>query len=177
MKRNIGLDLDGVLYDWHGVIYDHIKWKEDIPEDYKEFWRKAKKEDYYRDLLENLVEIPIFYTRKDILPSVLKVVNEIAKKHRIYYITTRPESARRATISWLERCNLPYAENVIITQNKRPYIAMLECDYFVDDKHETIDDIKDVTNAILFKSTYMYDEDVEGYNYIESLDELLEAKL
>lgn len=72
---------------------------------------------------------------------------------------------------------MPYHNNLIVTQNKRPHIAMLECDYFVDDRFKTIDSIKDITNAILFKHETYTDEDVEGYNYIESLDELLEVNL
>lgn len=177
MKRTIGLDLDGVLYPWHEIIYDEVKFRKGIEEDYREFWRKAKEEDYHRPLLEQLVEVPMFYNRRNIRSNILNVVNKLAETYQIYYITTRPESARQATQSWFERCGLPYSNNLIITQNKKPYIAMLECDYFVDDKHKTIDDIKDITNAILFKSDYMYDEDVEGYNYIETLDELLESEL
>jgi len=175
--KTIGLDLDGVLYDWHGVIFDYIKYHKQIPEDYKDFWRKARLDNYCRELLTYLVDIPIFYTKKDIMPRTLRVVEELAKNNRIYYITTRPDSAKHATMSWLKRCNLPHYENLIITQNKRPYIAMLECDYFVDDRFKTIDNIQDITNAILFKSNYMYDEDVEGYNYIEQLEELLEVRL
>ena len=177
MKRTIGLDLDGVLYPWHQIIYEEVKFRKGIEEDYREFWRKAKEENYHRVLLEALVEVPMFYSQRDIRSHVLEVVNELAKMYQIFYITTRPESARSATLNWIERSKLPYASNLIITQNKKPYISMLECDYFVDDKHKTIDDIKDITNAILFKADYFYDEDVEGYNYIETLDELLEIGL
>ena len=119
----------------------------------------------------------MFYNRRNIRSHILNAVKRLAETYQIYYITTRPKSARTTTETWIERCGLPYPNNLIITQNKKPYIAMLECDYFVDDKHKTIDEIKDVTNAILFKSNYMYDEDVEGYNYIETLDELVEAVL
>jgi 5'(3')-deoxyribonucleotidase len=177
MKRTIGLDLDGVLYNWHGVIHDYlVKFKgEELK--YKEFWKRAKEEGYKKDLLCALVEIPMFYTQRNISNHVLEVVKQLAENNIIYYITTRPENAEFATKSWIKRSGLPYPDNLIVTQNKRPHISMLECDYFVDDKQKTIDEIKDITNAILFKSDYMQDEDTKGYNYIESLDELLEVNL
>jgi len=177
MKRTIGLDLDGVIYNWHGVIHDYIVKFKGEELGYKEFWKRAKHEDYKRELLMALVEIPMFYSQRNIRSHVLDTVKKLAETNIIYYITTRPEGARRATIDWMKRSGLPYSDNLIITQNKRPHIAMLECDYFVDDKQKTIDSIKDVTNAILFKSDYMQDEDAKGYNYIESLDELLEVNL
>ena len=177
MKKNIGLDLDGVLYPWHNVIWEYLKNFKGEELGYKEFWKKAKEENYRRVELEALVEVPMFYNQRDIRKYILDVVKKLAETRRIYYITTRPESARRATMTWLDRSGLPDSKNIIITQDKRPHIAMLECDYFVDDKQETIDNVKDITNAILFKSDYMQDEDAEGYNYIENLSELLEAEL
>lgn len=95
--KTVGLDLDGVIYPWHNVIWEHLKNFRNEELGYNEFWKKAREEKYKYALLKDLVEVPMFYSQRNIRPHILNTVLEIAKNNIIYYITARPDIAKSVT--------------------------------------------------------------------------------
>jgi 5'(3')-deoxyribonucleotidase len=176
MTKVIGIDLDGVLYPWHDIIYKEHKLSGKTDLSFYEFWKQSW-DDYYSDdsrklYWDNICQIPIYYQRSLISPGDLDVLNFLAKKADIYYITARPKSLEFVTRSWLKENKLPYYGNVIFAEDKLPHIILLGCDYFIDDKIDTIENIKDHTNAILFKTRRHSKKDVKDYTWISHLGEL-----
>ena len=146
----IGFDLDGVLYDFHTTVQDYYKIYKgiDMPKD--EFWLN-----YFPSLSkeeqDNVLRTPMFYSTKFPLPSMMRTLYEIdSMAEVIFYITSRPKDVELTTKQYLRKHNFPKYKNVIVTDDKLPYIKLLKLTYFVDDKVEILDDICLATNAIQF---------------------------
>lgn len=129
----LGLDLDGVLYDWHDAVFTYFQYEMGYSEDYLSFWTKyipslsKEKQDY-------IVSIPILYETKIPSSSImefLKFASENAGS--IYYITSRALELDRITRRYIRKYDFPFQDNLIFTNDKATACRLYGVTHFLDD--------------------------------------------
>jgi len=166
----IGLDLDGVCYDWHTAIYTELGIESG--KSFSEFW--ANPHDTLTEKeWEYIVSIPMYYEKLGLRESVSNVLPKLAELGELFYITSRDSSLRRVTERFLNKNKLPFKENLFMEKDKAYIARMLQLDYFVDDFVSQYDSVSKVTNTFLMAQPWNR-KGWEGRNVIFGLDELYE---
>jgi len=168
----IGLDLDGVLYDWHRPVYNYMTIYKGVKESYEEFWHHYK--DYEEDL-KYLVTLVDLYDKTIPTKETLKTLSIInGGGHTIHYITSRPEDATLITERYVNRW-YPQAMNLTVTRNgdKPNYIRLYKLDFYVNDRMEENLKLKDVCKIILFRQPWNDTPDRELFTCISSIKEII----
>jgi uncharacterized HAD superfamily protein len=164
---NIGLDLDGVIYDWHHAVYTYLVTnKKNWSVSEEELWR-----DPYKYLPESewsyIALLPtLYYT---IIPSekILQTIRNLdSEKNNIYYITNRySEDVKRVTEKYLKDYSFPQAGNLIFTDDKSQMARILEIDVFVEDKPKNLESLVGLCRTIGIEQLWNEKE----REYLESL--------
>jgi uncharacterized HAD superfamily protein len=168
----IGLDLDGVLYDWHRPVYNYLKTTKGIPESYEEFWHVFLK---YEEDLKYIVTLSDLYDKTIPTKETIDTLNKIDKGgHTIHYITSRPESATLVTERYVNKW-YPQSMNLTVTKNgdKPNYIRLYKLDFYVNDRMEENMKLKDICKIILYKQPWNDTENRKLFTCIDSLSEIL----
>lgn len=165
----IGLDLDGVVYDWHSPVYTHFVALENYQGTFTEFWTKYIPS-LPKERQEYIVSLDFFYLRRTMSEEDLNSINKLASLGDIYYITARAKKLRRATEKFLRMNNLPYKDNLIMSEDKLSYCKLLQIDFFVDDFSSYVEEIGKFTTAFLFAKPW--NRDRRDLPTIYSLEEL-----
>jgi len=166
---NIGFDLDGVLYDWHDVVYRYCVNNCNYTGSFSQFWKDYNSFSDNKKL--NFETTPIFFSKKIPSPSMIRFLTDVAKDNTIFYITARKKEVHSATINYLERYKFPCTENLIFAEDKAIYIKLLDIDIFVDDFPTTLDSIGNSADTYLFARPW--NESIcHDYNCINSIEEL-----
>jgi hypothetical protein len=147
----LGFDLDGVLYSWTEVVYRELVDHHGLTIPYDAFWTNQQKGDdpYSKVFWDNLVRIPTFCSALKADPIDVAILNVLASKYEIYYITSRPEDVRLATQNWLIREKFPTPRNLILGKSKVDAIKELNIKYYVEDLSKYVDVLKDLTTVIM----------------------------
>jgi len=165
----IGFDLDGVLYDWHGVVYQHLCIFHKLNIDYKTFWTEAT--NIYSDNFWNGIErIVTLYGKLPPSDSLLDTLNYLARKYNIIYVTSRPEEVEKSTRHYLERWSFPEYDQVFFYKDKTIPVRKSQCSYFVEDKVDNILQLENHTNVII--KSQPWNKQLEGFIRIFSIEEL-----
>jgi uncharacterized HAD superfamily protein len=137
----LAFDLDGVLYPWQRVIYEHYR-----PEKYKEI----SYEDFFSGTLTfpavfdyNLIHEGTSYTVATINPKVVSMIERLSTCFDIYYISCRPRDTRITTEIFLNREQLASRENLYLVDNKVDACRDLSIDIIVEDMKHHIEKLKD----------------------------------
>jgi uncharacterized HAD superfamily protein len=138
-----GIDMDGVVADFVKG-YNALAKAElgiDLPYPAPEWnWHKlggitSKQNNQLWDYIKS----SMFWGTLFPLPGAVEALerlNEISKRHDIYFITTRPGTlAKFLTEMWLKFHGMD-TPTVLVTDNKAPVVRGLGLDVFVDDKPE-----------------------------------------
>jgi uncharacterized HAD superfamily protein len=162
----IGFDLDGVLYPWHKYFYELVsnRYSEYSEMGYRYFWSKVKTFEKEDERLTKLVSLPGLYMKGVIDEDILYYITELSKRNEIYYVTCRPANATKATIMWMTRNALPSSpENLyMLDESKRDKVIELDLDYYVEDRLEHLEDLKDITNVLLVRHPWNnYGKDID----------------
>lgn len=170
----LGFDLDGVLYDWHGQIYQHLTIHHKVTTPYLEFWPVA--DEAFGDLFwKNLSHIPTIYERAFPLPGVLNTLNSLSSKYNIVYITVRPKAVELVTRRWLKTHKFPNYDNVFLTDDKTLTVRYHNCKFYVEDRDKHIEELQNLTNVIVMNQIWNKNyPNLFTINYITELEELLE---
>jgi uncharacterized HAD superfamily protein len=155
MNGKIGFDIDGVLYNWHGVVYDWMLDYEkgfDIP--YAEFWTDWIDKPERKQLANFLTKVPIFCTKLIMTDSMNKMLWDLSRDLEIFYITARPREVHFATKWWIKSSKVPYADNLIFAKDKVPHIIDNNIDFFVEDMTKHVLALRNYTNVILVKKPW-----------------------
>ncbi len=167
----LGFDLDGVLYDWHSLVYDLLKRDYNLDIDYYTFWSTEWRKSNYQKIISGLVGDITLYSRLFIRPSINNVLKELDKYYDLVYITQRPKSAALTTRLWLKKNDVPNYSNVYILENKCNAIRELGCAFYIEDRVELAHQIKLLTNVILVAQPW--NEGLRnGFEVIFNLEEL-----
>lgn len=153
-RSRIGLDLDGVCYDFTGS-YRYLLKKHrgvDFPagDDWITDWyamdRYMTAEDKKWLWSIGVREKGLFRYGK-LKKGTIEGVQELSKLGRIEVITHRPEGAIRDTLAFLEYVDFPLAGVHILT-NEEPK-SSVGCDIYVDDGPHVIEEIQDAGKQIV----------------------------
>jgi uncharacterized HAD superfamily protein len=167
--ESIAFDLDGVLYPWDEALYTYYRVYKGYTGTQYEF--SFALNTFPEEELEYLCTISHIYEAITPDKKLLISLNNIAKRYNIFYITARPECARKATEDYLKNYRFPFSENLILTKSKGIIARLLNLTYFVDDREFYVEDAAKVSTAFLFERPWNIDKR-EGLNTIRSIQEL-----
>lgn len=173
----IGFDIDGVLYPWHKYFYNYVsernpKYKE---LGYENFWMNIKTlEEENNKWLWHVVNMPKLYNMEAVEKEILVLLTILSNNSEFYYVTSRPESVHKVTRSWVEKNKLPQKENLyIVTNGKRDVISKLDLDYYLEDRLENYESLKDITRVLLIDQPWNnYGKDMV-YHYKDTQEALV----
>jgi hypothetical protein len=175
---NIGFDLDGVLYKWHEALYTYLICFKNVKVPYEEFWSDTNLKNGYltygEDCWYNWTRLPTLVSCESPKPTHVKFLNNLAKKHEIYYITHRPEEVHLSTLLWIKKSGFPYPENVLFPQmgsDKTFEIRQYEIGVYVDDRDKIVRKMQGLTNAYLVMQPWN-ESGRDGLNCISDVTEL-----
>lgn len=150
----VGLDLDGVLYDWHTVAYDFACHYMGARENYDNFWLREINT-WPVTKQENLTGNIDLYNKRPADRDVVEAVKELDYDYDVIYITKRPPDALGVTYRWLDKSGLPNANYLYLTYNKPAVLRAQAVDYYVDDFPKK--DLLSLTNLILVEKVWNQD--------------------
>jgi uncharacterized HAD superfamily protein len=131
----LGIDMDGVVYDWEGTARFLLKWHHnyDLPVSCR--W------DFIKDNIENNdwqwlwsagVKKYGLFRHGDCYRGTFEALRELDKAgHDIVIITKRPKEAAKDTLAWLAFHEVPAREVHIIGPDGHK--GSITCDVYVDD--------------------------------------------
>lgn len=149
MVRNIGIDLDGVIYPWHEMIYNYMQSEGDIPPDLclNDLFRHPY--DYFTEFAwSNYAKIPFIYERTNVNERVLNTLRELDLMFNIHYITSRPADVHLVTKRWLRNNECPRHDYIIFAKDKSLPVRRLNLKYMVEDGVDHIEKLKNITTVI-----------------------------
>lgn len=169
MALKIGLDLDGVVYDWHSAAYRYCVEERGYKEDSTTFWTKdwwllSDDEQRYIASLQNL------YINTIPSSCVKDAIIELSKLGEIYYVTARAPELEHVTRKFLDFFDPPFKENLFFEKDKTTFARLHKLDYFLDDFTSHIKSLLDVTGAVLMARAHNIGKR-DGYIVVNSIKE------
>ena len=182
MNIKIGLDIDGVLYDWHEIAYQQYN----KGESYEDFWTgiRANPDSVFTN---NIVNDPTLYCKVTIRNDYVNIVKHIDFIcDELHYITSRPLSVERNTTKLFKQSGMPKTDNILFVGNgksKLQTILDLGCNVIVEDQPNYVEELVDQNIIILLMDrTYnrnfnelQYDNVVRVYDMYDVLDYIRES--
>ena len=171
----VGMDLDGVLYDFITPAYRELQVYHGVTMPFQEFWLSGG--GLSKEFWNNFLGIESLYSASKALSEDIQTLNDLAKSNTIFYLTLRPKNCELATRQWLRREGFPQYNNLFFGQgSKREILERLKPNYYVEDRVEIIKDIKDLTTVIVKKQFYnreLWDKDFITVDSISELKEII----
>ena len=175
-KQRLGFDVDGVLYPWHEIIYNYMKYEEKETRDFTTFWKDTVEMDYTTGMGKFWLENSLFLTQRDIKPEILETLNYLTEFYDIYYVTSRPKDNWSITDYWFRRNKLPQVDNLYcVDDGKLSTVLANEIDIYVEDRIKHVLELKNHTQIILIRQPWneeIWDE-ISTIDSVTQLPELL----
>ena len=175
MIKNIGFDIDGVLYPWHTAVDTYLKAYCNIDAGI-DLWKNPLK--YISpQFADNLCRMEDLCTKFIPDKDMLDVLWKLSEKHNIYYITSRPDDVKTATEMYFQKYGFPQNYNLTFTKDKSFWVKYYEIDLFVEDRDKFALELKDITNVVLVRQPWNEElwSDFANIRHIGELPKLLEA--
>lgn len=168
---NIGVDLDGVLYDWPMSVYGwHTNFKS-YAGSFNDFWTKEIVK-FDPDWWKYICSLDILYSDRPPVSDCLLFLDRIKDRFEIYYITARPECVKTTTEQYLKRYKFPFQENLIFTDDKANVARRLKLNYAIDDLPAHVEALHKVTKVFMIAKPWnVHIQD--KYTTVKSLTEIL----
>jgi uncharacterized HAD superfamily protein len=156
----IVVDIDGVLADFNTAALNLLRsqgvavtpWESADPAEWA-WWQAAGATPADVATLWTYIEAnPLWWSglgrHRDFTDAAESILYDLVVKHEVYFVTSRPKGARRATQAWLEFWLNEWAKpQVILTPtNKVAALIGMEPDIVIEDKRETLMDVRCVTD-------------------------------
>lgn len=155
---NIGFDIDGVLYPWHGSIYRYFTEFKNYADSYTEFWTHYWHIPSVQEYISYLTTVPIFCEDSNPVNGALELLNSLdSEGHTIHYITNRPDEVILATHHYLQSHKFPQNENLYIGKDKPTYARGVNLNLFIDDREKNIIEMTPVCLSILVAQPWNVD--------------------
>lgn len=172
-KIILGLDLDGVLYDYHSALYTFCQYELNYNGTYEEFWL-----DYFpacsKEKQDYLIGLPIPYETSIPSKQIIEFLEFANLRAEICYITFRPIELERITKRFLRRNNFPQQYNLYITGDKATACRYLGVTHFLDDHVKHVKAVSAVADAYLMAK--LWNKDFQNdYKTVHSLKEFQEG--
>lgn len=153
----IGLDLDGVCYQWcktarymlRDILPDSPYTKDGplgIESQHWDYIKKHVAPAHWEWLWTEGVRLGLF-RHGHLYPGTIKAVRDLAEIGDTIAITHRPKEAVGDTLAWLAFQQLPLAGVHILTRMEPKSSVMPQCDVYLDDKPENCVDLRDNTRG------------------------------
>jgi hypothetical protein len=147
-RLRFGLDLDGVIYNWHKtaryMLRTEFGYPKDGPlgdEEVHTEWNSIAKyvtKDEWNWLWNTGVKKGLF-RYGHLYSGSIEAIRQLSFIGDCVIITHRPRQAVQDTLDWLAYLKLPWMEIHLLT-NGEPKSSIPHCDLYVDDKPENITD-------------------------------------
>lgn len=158
-RSRLGLDLDGVVYDFHSIARFLLSMRVgyDLPP-VEEIWSSwnghlmhvSNEDDEW--LWDKGVELGL-YRHGHVLKGSIEALREIDEMVDIVVITHRPRPARQDTLAWLSFNQIPTSEIHMLHAREPKW--KVPCDFYLDDKLDTVIDIS--THAMMTSMPLLWD--------------------
>lgn len=151
----IGLDIDGVMYTWDRTarymlrkVLPNSPYIDTLREESQSWdWIKDKVSPEHWDWLwTEGIRLGLF-RYGNLHTGTIQAVRRLAELGEVILITHRPRAAVTDTLAWLAFLNLPLAGVHILTDQQPKSIVCPQCDVYVDDKWENVQDLYTNTHA------------------------------
>lgn len=171
----IGFDVDGVLYNWHSSVRQHLGFDlEQAPDPtawhFHETWGLTSEE--FGQAVVSGIESGVIFAVGEAMPGAVETFKRLRELgHTIHIVTDcgsfgPPGVAHGARVKWLIEHDLPF-DTITFGKDK----AVADVDFFIDDKPENIDMMKGQgVAAYLLDQPWNQDYDA-GRRRIYSLEE------
>lgn len=185
MKR-LGIDLDGVLYDWDKTAHymlamrRGLMFREDLPWDFTQHWRGIPREEW--DWLWEPENIDPMFRHGHLYRGAIEFVYSLAELGELAVVTKRPKSAARVTRQWLDfhwgepNKPSPFSDIYIIGDSDKTSVPPF--DWFLDDNVDNLRAlaITHKTYAVLMDRPWNHGV-ISGYydKRVRDFDEALES--
>jgi 5'(3')-deoxyribonucleotidase len=174
----IGLDLDGVCYEWSAtaqyMIRERMVARGAVPP--AELWETPK----YWDWIENYTPAEDWawlwsrgieeglYRYGHCVKGAIGGAQAISKLGDTTIITARPKAAVHDTMAWLELMfnRVPLAGVVIQSDGQKK--SEVECDVYIDDAKHNLEDLLDNTDAMVIQFVQPWNEDFEPRSLLQT---------
>ncbi len=156
----IGIDFDDTIINIKPVSDKYIKkYKPNLKEEKEKFIKK-----YFHKITNE----------SNLTKNALKYINLLSQKHELYLITARSEDYGKNIIksvyTFLKKhnINIDNIHTSCFGEAKKKMCQELKIDLFIDNDTRNIDEVKKITNCILFgdKKDYKHVENFKKENYI-----------
>jgi uncharacterized HAD superfamily protein len=149
---NIAFDLDGVLYEWHEILYNYMVNFMGYDKSIEYLFDHA---DEYNDVFwENMWGITDLYNKRPIRKDILSMLNRLNREHTIFYITSRGDITKFVTKKWIQDNKLPQPENLIFSNSKKVPVISNRIKILVEDRADSSLQILPYAEVILVKQSY-----------------------
>lgn len=155
----IGIDLDGVCYDFTGAFCELQGWDPDEVRSWEFFKDHGHTTEWFLNECRDAVRAGTLFRYGGLIKGVKEAFDTLALQgHEVYIITDRcsidPDDSaliKNNTVNWLKEHNLRY-EGTVWTGDKAKACVDLGIDYLLDDKIENVEDVEfgTLTKAYLF---------------------------
>jgi uncharacterized HAD superfamily protein len=147
-KIVLGLDMDGVLYDFHSALFTYYQYEMNYTGSYEEFWKDfipSMNPEYQNYIMS----IPMLYDMLNPMFGAKEFLEFAKDKAEIYYITHRPVELERLTKRYLKRYDFPQFDNLIMTGDKVTACRLYGVTHFLDDFANQVENVSAVADAYL----------------------------
>lgn len=155
----IGIDIDGVLYQWDKTarymlreVLPNSPYKKDGPlgkeSTHWDYIKEHVDSDHWRWLWKEGVELGLF-RYGHLYPGSIVAMRQLATLGELVLITHRPKQALNDTLAWLGYLDLPVAEFHFMNHEQPKSSVRPQCDVYLDDKIENCEDLAKNTKASL----------------------------
>ena len=167
----VGVDLDGVLYNFVESAYNYCFAYKGLDIPYEEY-AKNPDEITGQNLMDYLTTLPVIYETFAARKEDVEALHSIKDICEFFYVTARPESIRLVTERFLLKSNFPHYYNLWFTKEKDAVSRLLNLDYFVDDMPKYVDQVSTTAKAYLM-STPWNQNSREEINVVFSVKEFI----
>lgn len=178
----IGLDIDGVMYKWDKTarymlrdVLPNSPYKETLQQE-SQYWDWIKKNvsaEHWEWLWNDGVRLGLF-RYGHLYPGTIQAVRKLAEIGDVVLITHRPRVAVTDTLAWLGLLNLPLSGLHLLTNSEPKSIVQPQCDVYLDDKPENIEDLRKNTTAYAYLMRRPWNQDYKkDYGVVGSWDEFV----
>ena len=184
----IGLDVDGVLYQWDKTARYMLR--EILPgSTYSKYGPLGRTSTHWGYIQENVSKDDWSWLWKEgvamglfryghSFPGMVKDVRALAEKGDLVIITHRPQQAVNDTLDWLSYQKLPLSDVHLLTRQEPKSSVRPECDVYIDDKPENCADLARNTSGKVFmmsRDWNRHSPDIVGVTRVECLADFLGA--
>jgi uncharacterized HAD superfamily protein len=173
-KKLLGLDIDGVIYNWQEAAFIHLRDFHNYGGTYEElfttndFW--GKQTTLFK---ENFVRIETLYYKFPPTKKFIECMNRLASKFDIIYITHRTTDLAFVTEKYLSNFKFPNPCNVVYTKDKATAICEYGVDIFVDDRAEILSPLCGLCDTFLMSQPWNYSAQSK-FNVVQNMYDLEE---